>query len=482
MKKIVSFVVYVAVLFLFSCQIDEEENLVIADNKSDPKNKQQGFLSVPEAFPGEEGVVETGYLFGEPIEYVRINGQAVFQGDIILTDELLSATGNPKDNKKARTEGGGIKNQATRWPDNIVYYSISSDLPDKHRVTEAIAHWEANTNIRFIQREIIYRYPLKGFPTQEPNIRFVKGKGCSSSSIGMAPLYGQNITLGPGCNTSAAIHEIGHAVGLFHEHTRSDRQFYVNIDWNNIQKGKEHNFKQFGSKGFDHGTFDFASVMMYPSFAFTKDNTKPTITTKDGSLFNGGNVLSAGDIAIINEMYPNAIQSKWIDLKMSDGPLGKPTSGILPTSDGVGKYRNFQHGVIFWHPETAAHAVWGLIAVRWMQIGREAYGYPITDELPTPDGRGRFNHFRQIQFPEKPETSIYWTPQTGAHEIYGAIRSKWAEMGWETSYLGYPTSREIDFPGTNGRIQRFEGGFLYWTPENGVTDTNIPPPSEPLIF
>ena len=95
------------------------------------------------------------------------------------------------------------------------------------------------------------------------------------------------------------------------------------------------------------------------------------------------------------------------------------------------------------------------------------FGYPVTDELPTPDGGGRFNHFRAVHQPGKPEASIYWSPETGAaHEVYGLIRAKWAEMGWEQSHLGYPISAEEDHAG--GRIQRFQGGSLFLTPQGDV--------------
>jgi uncharacterized protein with LGFP repeats len=49
-------------------------------------------------------------------------------------------------------------------------------------------------------------------------------------------------------------------------------------------------------------------------------------------------------------------------------------------------------------------------------------GYPTTDELSTPDGIGRYNHFDKAG-------SIYWTPGTGAHEVYGAIRQRWSALG-----------------------------------------------------
>lgn len=88
---------------------------------------------------------------------------------------------------------------------------------------------------------------------------------------------------------------------------------------------------------------------------------------------------------------------------------------------------------------------------------KAAIGKVTTPELGTPDKRGRFNHFEH--------GSIYWTPQTGAHVVYGAIRQAWAKLGWERD-LGYPISDERD--GGRGREVHFERGILDWSPTDRV--------------
>lgn len=110
-------------------------------------------------------------------------------------------------------------------------------------------------------------------------------------------------------------------------------------------------------------------------------------------------------------------------------------------------------------------SVIGAIRDKWLDLGGESsfLGQPQTDELITPDGVGRFNHFQG--------GSIYWTPSTGAHEVHGAIRDKWAELGWERSWLGYPIKDEIDFP-EGGRISSFERGKIYWWPDTGAIELN----------
>jgi L,D-peptidoglycan transpeptidase YkuD (ErfK/YbiS/YcfS/YnhG family) len=104
-------------------------------------------------------------------------------------------------------------------------------------------------------------------------------------------------------------------------------------------------------------------------------------------------------------------------------------------------------------------------------------GFPTTNELRTPNGVGRFNHFQG--------GSIYWSPAGGAHGIYGAIRDRWAAAGWETSALGFPTSDEYALGG--GRAQDFQRGSIRWTPAGGavVTGAALPlgatPPGNQLI-
>lgn len=161
-----------------------------------------------------------------------------------------------------------------------------------------------------------------------------------------------------------------------------------------------------------------------------------------------------------------AIGEKYVALGGRGGALG-PAIGNESAAPHGGRFHLFQNGVIYWHPETGAFAVWGAISVKYWELGRAEYGYPITDERVTPDRRGRYNHFRAVQIPGKPESSIYWTPETGAHAIYGGIRDAWARAGWERGELGYPTSDEFD-TGGGSRRQDFERGYIAWTPQGGA--------------
>jgi uncharacterized protein with LGFP repeats len=162
----------------------------------------------------------------------------------------------------------------------------------------------------------------------------------------------------------------------------------------------------------------------------------------------------------------SAIDDKYSALGGAEGFLGAPKTTEKVCPDGIGHYRHFTYGSIYWHPSTGAHEIHGSILARWSSLGFEKsiLGYPKTDETKTPDNKGRYNHFQN--------GSIYWHPDIGAFEVHGAIRQKWAALGWEKSILGYPRTNELTTPDTKGRYNHFQYGSIYWHPDIGAFEVH----------
>jgi outer membrane protein assembly factor BamB len=195
---------------------------------------------------------------------------------------------------------------------------------------------------------------------------------------------------------------------------------------------------------------------------FTPDSVYPAtgrylITSNDGS--GETTVQLNGNTDPIGVHYQELGGSK-------DSGLRDPVTAVYDIPGG-GKGQDFTNGSIFWSPQTGARAVRGMVAEHYRAMGGPTgmLGYPITDELPTPDGLGWYNHFSRAD-----GASIYFTNGSRAHAIYGSIRTKWAELGWELSPVGYPITDELGTPDGIGRYNHFsraDGGSIYSSPSTG---------------
>ncbi len=183
--------------------------------------------------------------------------------------------------------------------------------------------------------------------------------------------------------------------------------------------------------------------------------------------YQGGSLYYSAATGVFS--VRGAIRDRYNALGGPAGFLGFPVTDETTTPDGVGRYNHFANNAsIYWTPATGAQSVQGAIRGRWAALGWEAgpMGYPVTDETPTPDGVGRYNHFTGGG-----GASIYWTPATGAQSVHGAIRARWAALGWEAGPMGFPTTDESPSADGVGRYNHFTGGngaSIYWSPATGA--------------
>jgi hypothetical protein len=90
--------------------------------------------------------------------------------------------------------------------------------------------------------------------------------------------------------------------------------------------------------------------------------------------------------------YLPSTPADWINYEYQSlgGPsgfMGQALSSINPVGDGVGDYQQFQGGTIFYSPQTNAHYVAGAILGKYGQYGGPAQlGYPLNDMGQTAGG------------------------------------------------------------------------------------------------
>ena len=273
-----------------------------ATSKKGTKKSSKAMNANKNGQPGEElkgadirySYIE-GVTFGmKKVRYGAVNGEALFEGDIVLGSVgEMEAIKEQVENPQPDVELAVVVKSQFRWPNGVIPFRIDPSLPNQQRVTDAIAHWHANTNVRFRLR------------TNESDfVTFRPANGCSAN-VGKRGGE-QFVNLGTGCTTGNAIHEIGHAAGLWHEQSRRDRNSFVNINFPNIQPDMVFNFDQHITDGDDVGGYDYGSIMHYPRNAFAINPNIDTITPKPNANVQIGqrNGLSSGDIAAINAIYP----------------------------------------------------------------------------------------------------------------------------------------------------------------------------------
>lgn len=257
--------------------------------RRDQDNDDGEFRSSPEV---RTALIEGSTFRGKAVQYAVIDGLAMFEGDIILgtADEVEQTTEALRAELTGQVASGVvISGSQYRWPNCTVPYTIDPALPNQARVTDAIQHWIDKTNYNFVVRT-----------SEADYITFRPAGGCSSY---VGRRGGQQfINLASGCTTGNTIHEIGHAVGHWHEQSREDRDAYVTIHWDKIQPGYEHNFNQHITDGDDVGPYDYGSIMHYPRNAFSVDGSDTITPIAPGAVIGQRNGLSPGDIATANHL------------------------------------------------------------------------------------------------------------------------------------------------------------------------------------
>lgn len=158
-----------------------------------------------------------------------------------------------------------------RWVEGRVWVDFDSNVStqNRQRFWDAAWEWEAIADLSFRRR------------TDQGTYVYVKSSDRNWSRCGIDGGGKRSLEIVNWNRKGTIMHEIGHALGLMHEHSRTNRDNYINIHWTNIEIGKKHNFYELWSTRY--GGYDFDSIMHYAKRDFARHaSSGNTISMKSG--------------------------------------------------------------------------------------------------------------------------------------------------------------------------------------------------------
>ncbi len=169
--------------------------------------------------------------------------------------------------------------------------------------------------------------------------------------------------------------------------------------------------------------------------------------------------------AVPSEEAVDAINDRYSVFGGEGSLLGAPVGEAVDVEGGA--QQEYQGGAIYYSQDTGAHVMYGAILDRYRDLGGpdgSGLGFPKNDESDTGDAVGRFNDF------SAPEgASIYWTPQWGAAVIKGRVLDAWRQSGGITGPFGYPSTDTSVADGLQtSKFAGPEGTEIQWSQAGGL--------------
>lgn len=259
--------------------------LPISQNKS--SNFVTRIIEKPKADPAKQDSAPKQAQAQPPktLDYeIQADGLVVTFGDIVL--------GAPKSEKMAMH--GVIAPPVLKlWDTTEIPYHIQPTVKNPERILQALENFNS-TPISFVP-----------YQSQADAIVFEPGLENCKSYLGQVGGL-QPIWISEDCDTPELTHEIMHALGFIHEQSRTDRDSFIEILFDNIDDKYKSQFAMVPQDlmlPLIGTTFDYQSVMLYNPSAFAKQVGLKTLRSKNTNEILPANGLSKQDIERLIKVY-----------------------------------------------------------------------------------------------------------------------------------------------------------------------------------
>jgi hypothetical protein len=181
------------------------------------------------------------------------------------------------------------------WQSSVIPYHIQASVPEPERILKALAYLSEKTVLEFVPFEDSMKEALVFEPIEEHCFSYVGRVG------GTQPVF-----ISAKCDWHHIVHEVLHALGFVHEHSREDRDDFISVHWDHIPGPFRSQFEIMPPSLLAHWQqypYDMASIMHYGSQLLTPQSSQPSLTRKDGVVISEPKELSPLDIQKINELF-----------------------------------------------------------------------------------------------------------------------------------------------------------------------------------
>lgn len=186
----------------------------------------------------------------------------------------------------------GYNSNQTYWESQIIPYHFEAYLSSstESAFLKVIAELHSSTNLCFIPKAKEAKDFSVG-PSSTRGVAFGSSRGVQVNSGSLRTMR----------------HEIGHGLGLKHEHQRPDRDTYITVLKENIEPEYLYAFDilKMQSNYAITEDYDYGSVMHYRASSFSINGEPTIITNNDADI--GSLDYSQTDIDFLNELYPKKI-------------------------------------------------------------------------------------------------------------------------------------------------------------------------------